>query len=263
MKQWIKPAPGRQITGVAADLFRSKQELIAENAFLRQQVIVLKRPHTGRLPITPQDRRVLIVLAGIVRCQECELTLRCGSTQSKGEWRYYRHTAHERGYECSVPGKMVRADILEEQWTDIISAIQLPEDWKQRIEALAGDADQRQKILRERDELQEKLRRLKLMYRDLMIDDDEYRVTYDQLQTRLAELVLPSSPHLVKAGEYLENPGMLWAAATLAEQRDITRVLLKAAYVDVLEQRIVMIESVPIFRKLFVEFCSDIGVRIQ
>jgi hypothetical protein len=58
---------------------------------------------------------------------------------------------------------MVRADLLEEQWTDIISAIKLPEDWKQRIEELAGDRDQRQRILREREEVQEKLRRLKLM----------------------------------------------------------------------------------------------------
>jgi hypothetical protein len=67
VKQWIKPAPDRQITGVAADLFRSKQELIAENAFLRQQLIVLKRQHTGRLPITQQDRRVLVVLASKLR----------------------------------------------------------------------------------------------------------------------------------------------------------------------------------------------------
>jgi putative transposase len=52
---------------VAADLLRSKRELIAENAFLRQQVIVLKRQHTGRLPITPQDRRVLVVLASKLR----------------------------------------------------------------------------------------------------------------------------------------------------------------------------------------------------
>jgi putative transposase len=63
VKEWTKPAPDRQITGVAADLFRSKKELIAENAFLRQQVIVLKRQHTGRLPMTQQDRRVLVVLA--------------------------------------------------------------------------------------------------------------------------------------------------------------------------------------------------------
>jgi hypothetical protein len=67
VKAWTKPAPDRQITGVATDLFRSKKDLIAENAFLRQQVIVLKRQHTGRPPITPQDRRVLVALASKLR----------------------------------------------------------------------------------------------------------------------------------------------------------------------------------------------------
>jgi site-specific DNA recombinase len=201
-------------------------------------------------------------LAGIARCHECKLTLRCSSTRSKGEHRYYRHTAQARGYECSVPGKMVRADVLEEQWTDIISAIQLPDDWKQRIEALAGDADQRQRILREREEVQEKLRRIKLMYRDLLIDDDEYRTTVARLQTRLAGLVLPNSPHIVRAGEYLENLGFLWAEATLEEQRDITRVLVKSVLVDVLQDTIVAIEPMPIFKALFAEFCGDIGVVI-
>jgi hypothetical protein len=39
---------GRQITGIATDLLRSKPELTAENAFLSQQLIVLKRQNTGR-----------------------------------------------------------------------------------------------------------------------------------------------------------------------------------------------------------------------
>jgi len=37
----------------------------------------------------------------------------------------------------------------------------------------------------------------------------------------------------------------------LAEQREITRVLLKAMYVDLEAQRIVSIEPRPIFRVLF------------
>lgn len=203
------------------------------------------------------------VLAGIARCVECGLTLRCGATRSKGEWRYYRHTAHERGYECSVPGRTIRAEILEEQWTDIICAIQLPAEWRTRIEELSGNLDQRQAILRERGQVQEKLRRLKNLYKDLVIDEEEYRTSLSHLQDRLASLILPSSPHLTKAGEYLEHIGQLWAAATLAEQRDLTRVMMKAIYVDVAEARIVAIEPMPAFRLLFTEFCDDLGVGLM
>ena len=63
VKAWTKPAADRQITGVATDLFRSKKELVAENAFLRQQLIVLKRQTTGRPLLTQQDRRLLVLLA--------------------------------------------------------------------------------------------------------------------------------------------------------------------------------------------------------
>jgi transposase InsO family protein len=67
VKERTKPAIDGQITGVAADLVRSKPELIAENAFLRQQVIALKRQSTGRPSITQHDRRVLVVLASKLR----------------------------------------------------------------------------------------------------------------------------------------------------------------------------------------------------
>jgi hypothetical protein len=45
------------------DFFRSRKDLIAENAFLRQQVIILHRQKGGRVELTAHDRRVLVLLA--------------------------------------------------------------------------------------------------------------------------------------------------------------------------------------------------------
>ncbi len=42
------------------------------------------------------------------------------------------------------------------------------------------------------------------------------------------------------------NLGTLWKAATLDEQRDLTRVLLKAMYMNVETERIVAIEPLPV-----------------
>jgi hypothetical protein len=67
VKTWTQPAPDRTIQGVVTDFFRSRKDLIAENAFLRQQVIVLKRQKRGRVQITPHDRRVLMQLAHRVK----------------------------------------------------------------------------------------------------------------------------------------------------------------------------------------------------
>jgi putative transposase len=52
-----------RLRGVVSDLFRSKKDLIVENAFLRQQLIILKRQQTTRPLITQQDRCILVVLA--------------------------------------------------------------------------------------------------------------------------------------------------------------------------------------------------------
>lgn len=62
VKTWTQPAPDRAIKGIVSDLFRGRKDLIAENAFLRQQVIVLSRQKPGRVQLTPHDRRVLVVL---------------------------------------------------------------------------------------------------------------------------------------------------------------------------------------------------------
>ncbi len=66
LKAWTKPAPDRLISGVATDLRRSKKRLIVENAFLRQQVIVLKRQNRRR-QLTMKDRCLLVVLASLLR----------------------------------------------------------------------------------------------------------------------------------------------------------------------------------------------------
>lgn len=106
--------------------------LIDQELFDRCQQVREQRAH---FPTMAPEKRVY-VFAGIVRCSECELTLRGSSTQSKGGWQYYRHTAHERGYDCSIPNKMIRVNVLEEQWAAIIAPIRLSEDWQERIQAV-------------------------------------------------------------------------------------------------------------------------------
>jgi hypothetical protein len=65
-KQWTKPDTASLVTGMVMDATRSKRDLIAENAFLRQQLIVLKR-QTPRSSLTSQDRGRLVLLTRRVR----------------------------------------------------------------------------------------------------------------------------------------------------------------------------------------------------
>jgi putative transposase len=63
---WTKPLTSSLPLGTLADLARSKPELVAENALLRQQIIMLKRQVT-RPAYTKKDRILLALLARAVR----------------------------------------------------------------------------------------------------------------------------------------------------------------------------------------------------
>jgi putative transposase len=63
---WTKPDATSLTLGTLTDLARSKSELVAENALLRQQLIILSRP-VKRPVFKKSDRMLLVLLARAVR----------------------------------------------------------------------------------------------------------------------------------------------------------------------------------------------------
>jgi putative transposase len=63
---WTKPATTSLLSGTVTDLARTKTELVAENALLRQQLIILRR-HVKRPAFKKTDRMLLVLLARSVR----------------------------------------------------------------------------------------------------------------------------------------------------------------------------------------------------
>ncbi len=66
VQQWIKaktkPATSSQVLETASDLLRSRAELVAENALLRQQLIVLRRS-VKQPKLTRHDRWLMVLLS--------------------------------------------------------------------------------------------------------------------------------------------------------------------------------------------------------
>jgi putative transposase len=71
---WTKPLTSSLPLGTLADLGRSKSELIAENALLREQLIMLKR-QVKRPVCTKADRILLVLLARVVRAWKQALVI--------------------------------------------------------------------------------------------------------------------------------------------------------------------------------------------
>jgi putative transposase len=63
---WTAPLTSSLPLGTLADFGRSKSELMAENALLRQQLIILKR-QVKRPACTKRDRLLLVLLARAVQ----------------------------------------------------------------------------------------------------------------------------------------------------------------------------------------------------
>ena len=63
---WTKPDISSLLLGTLTDFARSKSELAAENALLRQQLIILRR-QVKRPACTKSDRMLLVLLARMVR----------------------------------------------------------------------------------------------------------------------------------------------------------------------------------------------------
>jgi putative transposase len=63
---WPRPPALMHVMGTGTDLRRSRAQLLAENALLRQQLLVLRRGVT-RPAMTRTDRALLVLLAGRVR----------------------------------------------------------------------------------------------------------------------------------------------------------------------------------------------------
>src|SRR5215472_14605507 len=63
---WTTPDTSSLLLGMLTDLSRSKSELVAENALVRQQLIILRR-QVKRTVCTKTDRMLLVLLARMVR----------------------------------------------------------------------------------------------------------------------------------------------------------------------------------------------------
>jgi putative transposase len=64
--RWMKPPTTSLVVGTLADLTRGKAELLAENALLRHQLLILHRQVT-RPVYRKRDRLLLVLLARMVR----------------------------------------------------------------------------------------------------------------------------------------------------------------------------------------------------
>src|SRR5207248_152506 len=89
VSHWIKPPRTCLMLGMIADLIRSKAELLAENALLRQQLIILRR-QVKRPIYRKSDRLLLVLLARMVRTWKQNLFIMQPETLLRWHREFFR-----------------------------------------------------------------------------------------------------------------------------------------------------------------------------
>ncbi len=90
-----RPASAALIAGTLADASRSRSGLIAENAFLRQQLIIAQRS-VKRPRCTPIERTLLVLLSSRVRAWRQALLIVQPETPLRWHRQLFRRYWHRR-----------------------------------------------------------------------------------------------------------------------------------------------------------------------
>jgi len=107
---WTTPLTSSLPLGTLADLARSKAELVAENALLRQQLIILKR-QVKRPACTKTDRILLVLLARAVRAWKQTLFIVQPETLLRWHRELFRLYWKRRSKVCSHKPKVAAETI--------------------------------------------------------------------------------------------------------------------------------------------------------
>jgi hypothetical protein len=119
------------------------------------------------------------------------------------------------------------------------------------VRQLVEEQGARRDVEREHRQAQEKLQRLKWLYREGDLAQADYVREKAAVQAVLAELHPPAARELFDAGAYLENLAALWDAATMLERRQIVLALLLEVECDPDTRRICALRPRPSFVPLF------------
>jgi putative transposase len=104
IQRWVKPNNPSLFADAASDLTRSKGELVLENAFLRQQLIVLNR-QVKRPALKPHERVLLVVLTSRLRSWKQALTIVQPDTLLRWHRDLYRWLWKRKSRKRKQPGR--------------------------------------------------------------------------------------------------------------------------------------------------------------
>ena len=178
------------------------EPLVSEELF--QTVQIAMKRNSGRsetLQLLPERE---YLLKGIIKCAHCGLPM-WAQTYKNGR-RYYREHRGSRGVGyCVGKSRSMSCAVPDDQIGRLVGAIVLPDAWMDRVLARVHLADEVDRIHRERQQTEQRLKRLGKAYVDGLYSDDDYRREKRAMEGKLGALVVPGVDAAKEAGKLLED----------------------------------------------------------
>jgi len=117
----------------------------------------------------------------------------------------YREENTSRGLDCPNGRVYQRADVLDEQVCAIVGDLRLPDSWRELVSGYLGSGEERKKESNERRRLEEKLRRIRVQYREGDIDRREYQQESALTKAALDTTRVSVDDEVVRYGDHIEG----------------------------------------------------------
>ncbi|HHS96678.1 MAG TPA: recombinase family protein [Chloroflexi bacterium] len=238
----------------AGEVYDGLHEPIISEALWNAVEKVRRRQQHASRRFQPQIRPYL--LSQLAHCRACGRRLRAQGAKTGS---YYREMSYARGFDDCPYGQIgAHVEPLHRQIGAVMRLLRLPEDWQEELAAMIGPDEEVAALESRRARLIAERRRLKRAYLRGDFngeDEDIYLETLRQIREELAKL--PSEDELRQireAARTLESVGEVWDEADEADRRDLVRLVLRRVQVDVVQDRVVLLEPlapfIPLFRSI-------------
>jgi len=204
--------PGQHPPLVSRALFERSQQVRRDATVLRQR---------------PKQKRTYL-LSGLIRCANCDYVMR-GATSPAGV-RHYRDSARERGADCAQP--RVKADAIEAHVGEILSNLDLPDRWQERIALLVQATPDVEGVEQRRRMLRARQRRLKKLFLKGDVPEKQYDRQQRQLRGQIAGLKADLTRTDRRARKLVSSLKGLWSKLTPVERKRVVQVMIKAIYIQ-------------------------------
>lgn len=151
----------------------------------------------------------------------------------KYQYGFYRCVARERGYHhCEQ--SYVRANKIDEQVAGYLSALAVPQDFRERIEEAINSKVENEQALRRITEIEEIVKRIDFSWEQGFLRPDEYAEKRKQLRQEIEALEQIDHKELIQASDLIENFRAYWDdnKTTKARKRLLSKIIKKVYVYD-------------------------------